>query len=173
MIILSKISIYMITETNELQTEQHLFTERDIVLNREASSGQRLLNYIIDNIITNYVIGLGSGFLLGAAVAMISQELAYDMFVTQTSFIGIFGIYMIVIVNYLIYYTFCEKVFNGVTLGKLITGTKAIRQDGLALTWKDAFMRSLCRLVPFEPFSALGNWPWHDRWTNTMVIKTR
>ena len=163
----------MITETNELQTEQHLFTERDIVLNREASSGQRLLNYIIDNIITNYVIGLGSGFLLGAAVAMISQELAYDMFVTQTSFIGIFGIYMIVIVNYLIYYTFCEKVFNGVTLGKLITGTKAIRQDGLALTWKDAFMRSLSRLVPFEPFSALGNWPWHDRWTNTMVIKTR
>lgn len=92
----------MNTETNTLEQEQHLFTEQDIVLNREASSRQRLLNLIIDNIITNYVIGLASGFAVGAIVAMISQELAYDMFVTRTSFIGFFGIYLIVIVNYLL-----------------------------------------------------------------------
>jgi hypothetical protein len=34
------------------------------------------------------------------------------------------------------------------------------------------FFRSLCRLVPFEPLSGFG-YPWHDRWTKTMVIKSR
>jgi uncharacterized RDD family membrane protein YckC len=41
---------------------------------------------------------------------------------------------MIIIVNYLVYYTLCEKLFRGQTLGKLITGTRAIRTDGEKLT---------------------------------------
>jgi hypothetical protein len=59
-------------------------------------------------------------------------------------------------------------------LGKLITGTRAIREDGVELNFKDAFLRSLSRLVPFEPFSIWsGNGIWHDSWTKTMVIKSR
>ena len=77
---------------------------------------------------------------------------------------------MIIIVNYLVYYTLCEKLFRGQTLGKLITGTKSLRTDGEELTFKDALLRSLCRLVPFEVFSGFGV-PWHDSWTNTMVVK--
>ena len=163
----------MNTETNTVEQEQHLFTDQDIVLNKEASSGQRLLNLIVDHLFTSYAIGFATGYVVGYLVSSLNPDLYYDMFITETSAWGFLGLYLILTINYIIYYTFCEKVFNGVTLGKLITGTKAIRQDGLALTWKDAFLRSLCRLVPFEPFSALGNWPWHDRWTNTMVIKTR
>jgi len=66
----------------------------------------------------------------------------------------------------------CEKAFKGRTLGKVISGTRAIRNDGGELTLKDALLRSLSRLVPFEVFSGFGT-PWHDSWTNTQVIKAR
>ena len=66
-----------------------------------------------------------------------------------------------------------EKLFKGYTVGKLITGTRAIREDGKELTFKNAILRSLSRMVPFEPFSAFGGSPWHDRWTKTRVIKSR
>ena len=75
--------------------------------------------------------------------------------------------------NYLIYYTFCELAFKGYTLGKLITGTKAIRNDGQPLMFKDTLLRSLSRMVPFEVFSGFGDKPWHDSWTNTTVVKAR
>ncbi len=47
-------------------------------------------------------------------------------------------------------YTLLEGAAKGKTLGKLITGTRALKIDGSNLTWKDAFLRSLCRIVPFE-----------------------
>ena len=81
--------------------------------------------------------------------------------------------YVVTIFNYIIYYTLCEKLFRGQTIGKLITGTRAIRTDGSDLTLRNAFLRTLSRLVPFEPFSTFGGRPWHDTWTDTMVVKTR
>jgi len=75
--------------------------------------------------------------------------------------------------NSVLYYTCCEKFFRGHTLGKLVSGTRAIRENGQELTFGDAILRSLSRLVPFEAFSAFGGHPWHDTWTKTMVVKTR
>lgn len=163
----------MNTETNTLEQEQHLFTDQDIVLNREASTGQRFLNFLIDYVVFGFIIDFLTNSFYYWFLSLASQELADAFMSDEASGLFLLATVLTSWINVLLYYTFCEKVFNGVTLGKLVTGTKAIRQDGLALTWKDAFMRSLCRLVPFEPFSALGNWPWHDRWTKTMVIKTR
>jgi len=87
---------------------------------------------------------------------------------TMPSVMPNFLISFIVIISY---YTVLEGATKGRTLGKFVTGTVAVKQDGSAITWKDAFLRSLCRLVPFEPFSALGRMPWHDKWTKTIVIK--
>ena len=39
------------------------------------------------------------------------------------------------------------------------------------LDWEDAFMRSLCRLIPFDPLSAFAGHPWHDELSKTKVIK--
>ena len=117
----------------------------------------------------SYVTGTLAGAFLAAVLPDYAQKIIYD----RTSFDLLFIGYVIAIFNYIIYYTFCEKVFKGYTLGKLITGTKAIREDGLELNFKDAILRSLARLVPFEPFSAFSYRPWHDRWTKTMVVKAR
>lgn len=160
------------TETNTHETEQHLFTEQDVFNYVEASTGQRFLNYLIDALVMQYGLGIVSGYLLARLVVAISPEAAYVA--RSESFDILASYYLLAIFNYLIYYTFCEKLFKGYTLGKLITGTRAIREDGQELNFKDAFLRSLSRLVPFEPFSIWGgNGIWHDSWTKTMVIKSR
>ena len=163
----------MITETNLPEVEQPLFAEEDFFQYEHASNGQRFLNFIIDNLLMNYGLSWLTGYVIGFFLVRLSPEFYVKMVLTKgVEFWTV--IYLICIFNYVIYYSFCEKVFNGYTLGKLITGTKAIREDGSPLTWKNAFLRSLSRLVPFEAFSAWsGDGMWHDSWTRTVVIKSR
>lgn len=140
----------------------------------QASRGERFANYLIDNLFMRfaltYITGMGVGALLGVVAPDFLNTIVYEQgtfnfnLILLSLLIGIF--------NYLLYYTLCEKLFKGQTLGKLITKTRAIRADGEELTFKDALLRSLCRLVPFEPFSGFGD-PWHDTWTKTMVVKTK
>jgi uncharacterized RDD family membrane protein YckC len=161
--------------TEYTQEETSVFDQQELLQLQftEASTGQRFLNYLIDAIVMQYGLSFATGFLVGYIVNAISPELAYDLFVLRANSTDVLlGFYLLSIVNYLIYYTFCEKVFNGYTLGKLITGTRAIREDGGELTFKNAFLRSASRLVPFEAFSGFGR-PWHDSWTSTMVVKSR
>lgn len=158
---------------NELQEpQQDLFSEADIFQYQEASTGQRFLNFLIDNLLMrfglSYLTGTVVGMFLGLVAPEFIQKIAYDAESFDLILLGVIIAYF----NYIVYYTFCEKVFRGYTLGKLITGTRAIREDGQELTFKDALLRSLSRIVPFEALSGFG-YPWHDQWTKTMVIKTR
>ena len=142
-----------------------------------ATTGQRFLNYLIGNIVMRYGLSYVTGSVVGVIFALFGPEYLLRLQValnTGNLFNSpmILFLYLLAIVNYIVYYTLCERLFNGYTLGKLITGTKAIREDTQPLTWRDAILRSLCRLVPFEPFSGFGT-PWHDSWTHTMVIKAR
>ena len=68
-----------------------------------------------------------------------------------------------------------ETLCHGKTLGKWMTGTRAVKQDGTPVDGQTAFLRGFYRLIPFEAFSALGapSFPWHDRWTKTYVIDER
>ena len=77
------------------------------------------------------------------------------------------------VITYFCYYTLSEFIASGSTLGKLATGSYAIWQDGRPLTLKDAFLRSLYRLIPLEPFSTFGYRPWHDCFTKTLVVKKK
>ncbi len=163
----------MHTETTEPVLEQHLFADEELFTHEEASTGQRFLNYLVDGLIMQYGLGMLTGYLVVSTAIAIDEDTAYSLFGNESSASFIFSTYLISIVNYLVYYTFCEKLFQGYTLGKLLTGTRAIRTDGQELTIRDAFLRTLSRCVPFEPLSAFGNRPWHDRWTNTMVVKSR
>jgi uncharacterized RDD family membrane protein YckC len=137
-----------------------------------ASTGQRFLNFLIDNVIMRftltYLTGYGIGFILGYFFPDFMREVIYNQNTTTIILMS----YLIGIFNYVIYYTLLEKLFKGRTVGKFITGTRAIRTDGNELTFNDALLRSLCRLIPFEPFSGFGVL-WHDNLTNTWVVKTR
>ncbi|MEI9809494.1 MAG: RDD family protein [Bacteroidota bacterium] len=145
----------------------------DHIQYKVAATGQRFVNWLIDNILMqyglSYLTGSAVGYLIGTFFPEYAQKIIYDQSTWDLFVLG----YAIAIFNYLVYYTICEKAFKGYTLGKLITGTKAIREDGGELTFKDALLRSLCRLVPFEAFSGFGDKPWHDAWTKTQVIQVR
>ena len=95
-----------------------------------------------------------TGMAVGMLLALLFPDYMLNYLKAMTGLSYCLYAYMIVIVNYLVYYTICEKAFKGYTLGKLITGTRAIREDGNELTFKDALLRSLSRMVPFEGFSA-------------------
>lgn len=139
----------------------------------QATTGQRLLNYIADNLLMKYGLSYITGMLIGSVMSSVAPELL----IRATSMENVWSFTLVSLligyINYIIYYTLCEKLFKGYTFGKLITGTRAVDKNGRELSFKDSLLRSLCRLVPFELFSGLNGHPWHDRWTGTMVIKAR
>ncbi|HEU4472044.1 MAG TPA: RDD family protein [Flavisolibacter sp.] len=162
----------MIPETNNVKEQYNLLDDLAAGTYTEASSGQRFLNLLIDGLLLrfglSYVYGMGVGYLFYA----ISPELYFDMFSDLEGFKLYMVGYLLNVPLWVFYYTFCEKVFKGYTLGKLLTGTKAIREDGQELSFKDALLRSLIRIIPFEAFSGFGT-PWHDSWSKTTVVRTR
>lgn len=155
----------------EIVESTGLFDEE--VLYQQASTGQRFVNWLVDNILLRLLVTYLTGDLLINFLLQVAPEFTIDAFGDGVSFMGYVVSYIYVIFHYLFYYTICEKGFKGYTLGKLLSGTRAIRKDGQELTMKDALLRSLARMVPFEAFSGFGNEPWHDTWTRTTVVKAR
>jgi len=138
-----------------------------------ASQGQRFLNWLIDNVLIRFGLNYVSGMAAGALLAILFPEFMTGIVYGENRGGLILISLVVIILDYIFYYTLCEKLFKGYTLGKLITGTRAIRQDGGELTFRNAILRSLSRCVPFEFFSGFSTLTWHDSWTDTMVIKSR
>jgi uncharacterized RDD family membrane protein YckC len=161
-------------ETTERQSD--LFTPQDLYRFEEASTGQRFVNLLIDSLTIQWGLAYLTNMVWIKILSGISPEVAYEVQVYgagRNSGEAILVILLFSYMNYMIYYTCCEKLFRGYTLGKLVSGTRAIREDGEELTFGNALLRSLSRLVPIEAFSGFGGHPWHDTWTKTMVVKTR
>jgi len=103
----------------EISSQENLLTELEsnLVL---ASSGQRFLNYIIDFIVF-YIFIFGFGLVLGL--------------VFPASLEGLAGINPLIdrlftLVLYSLFMGSVEAITKGRSLGKLITKTKAVNQDG-------------------------------------------
>jgi len=142
--------------------------EKEVSLD-PADKGLRFVNYLVDIIL--YIVLLFAIEMLYAIVA-ISQNQS-DL-VQEEAGTPSFAVYAFSYLFFVVYYTLSEGVSDGRTLGKLITNTVAVRRDGKPFTFKDALLRSLCRLIPFEPLAALFSFePWHDSITNTTVVKRR
>ncbi|HUR65630.1 MAG TPA: RDD family protein [Chitinophagaceae bacterium] len=159
-------------EDNQLPVQQeNLFN--DEVMYTAASQGQRFINWLIDNILLRIVVAKLTVKILINFLLSVEPEFTYRNFGGDPTFAAYLLSFVFVTFHYLFYYTICEKAFKGYTLGKLLSGTRAIRADGGELTVKDALLRSLSRMVPLEAFSGFSNQPWHDKWTKTTVVKAR
>lgn len=131
-----------------------------------ASAGKRFANYLID-LAVFYILVMAVGFLLAVSnPEMIDAYAEYDSvgaeWLDRLLGLMLYGLYMFL----------QETVFSGKSLGKFLTGTRAVNTDGTNITAKTALLRGLSRMVPFEVFSALGTptLPWHDQWSKTYVI---
>lgn len=127
-----------------------------------ASNGQRFVNYIVDRIVVR-ILFYSSGSLFGfmnasSSIYFITTILLFIGFL----FFLFFG-----------YFWLCESVFGGRTLGKLLSGTKVVDEEGYQPSSLSILGRSLARIVPLEPLSIFFNndgTMWHDQWSGTLVI---
>ncbi|MGB3607857.1 MAG: RDD family protein [Psychroserpens sp.] len=141
------------------------YTVQDDVL---ASKGLRLLNFVIDYI-TVYLLSMAIGVVIGVVSELTGSYALYEFMVLEEHF---FATYLIGICIWLLYYTPIETLTKGRTLGKYITKTKVVLYDGSQPTFHEVLVRSLCRLIPFEAFSFLGETGkgWHDSLSKTYVV---
>ena len=137
-----------------------------------ATKTQRFVNFLIDLIVYYiFVFVAGSIFAAVYIASYIADPADSSSPFADPSSINVV-LYLMNLLIFVLYYTIMEGALKGRTIGKLITGTVAMREDGSKLTWKNAFFRSLVRVIPFEPLVALfTNYPWHDDFTNTVVVK--
>jgi uncharacterized RDD family membrane protein YckC len=125
-----------------------------------ASSGQRFGTMLLDFI---FVIIFAA--VLGVVLSLIG--LAHAIQNMKGILLGII---------FLIYYI-SQEAISGKTIGKRITGTEAVNEDGTELTFGRAVGRTLCRFIPLDAFSFLGGngkpKGWHDKIPKTKVISAK
>jgi len=122
----------------------------------DAPAGTRLLNLIIDSVCRALLGFVGRAGFAAAGIEM--DPLGSLLF----AFLSIFAYYVVL------------EGFFGVTVGKVVTGTRVVALDGGKTGLLAVIGRTMARFVPFEPFSYLGG-PvgWHDSWSGTRVVSTR
>ena len=139
--------------------------EQDLRRYEMASKGQRFLNYLID-VIVYYVLIFAFYYVQASAYS--------DPYATQSDE-NVLLSYLYGAIILVVYYFLLENFTGGKTIGKYLTGTRAVNVDNSRIDANQAIGRSLIRLVPFEAFSYLGSSPtgWHDDWSKTKVIVDR
>lgn len=132
-----------------------------------ASKGQRFLNYIIDTIITYSVI-FGLSFIT-ALIADFFQATSFLEWLQNVNSLEEYLIYFLIMIPY---FTVMESIFSK-SIGKFITRTMVVLEDGSKPDSGTILRRTLCRIIPFDNLSFLGNPSrgWHDSITDTYVVR--
>lgn len=124
-----------------------------------ASWIRRLANFLVDTAI------------LGAALFFFFNWLfsRYELEPGLGNYL-LYGAPVSIVLSF-VYYSVLEGL-TGRTLAKFLTGTRVyVTHNGARPSWKTVILRSLCRHIPFEPFSFMAKRPtgWHDSLVNTVV----
>lgn len=143
--------------------ENKKFTVTDDLL---ASKGQRLLNFIIDLFII-YVIEIS----IGTTIILIGDLAKSDTASNWVSSLSVVESFFFGLVILFFYYGLTEMYFSR-TFGKYFTKTMVVKHEGSRPNMKSIIVRTLSRLIPFEPFSFLtAERGWHDTLSVTYVVK--
>ena len=154
-----------IEDSNLKNKEDATKVERE-TSGRLASKGKRFANYIIDLILL-YIFSIIFGFILGVILAIIAPSalsiFEYDSLLVRCAFGFVVG---------MIFYSTLEAT-AGKTIAKYITKTVVVDKYGEKPSYGTILLRTLCRFIPFEPFSFLGDdrSGWHDNLSGTMVVE--
>jgi uncharacterized RDD family membrane protein YckC len=127
--------------------------EKNFHLDQLAKPSIRLINFLIDSTVV-----AGTYYFINS-----SYQLTAESGLSRTNILTLFII--------VVYYTSCEW-FTGKTLGKYITKTTVINDDGTQLNFVIALLRSVLRCIPLVQWTYFGkvSYGWPDRFTNTIVV---
>ena len=136
---------------------------------QQASGGTRFSNLLIDRLLL-YGLWRLLLYFFAYPIGWVIYTIGGD-----NQWLRLTASYVLVAAMYLIYYTAFESLTGGKTIGKYITRTRAVNAGGSRMPPRTALLRSLCRFIPFDAFSALGkpSFPWHDRLSKTLVVDER
>lgn len=133
-----------------------------------ASHAQRFTNLLIDSVMQFILLFIVLVFIVAGKEINEGKEyvdhLANDVWLqyTFTACIALF------------YYNVFE-IFSARTVGKLVTQTIVVEENGEKPNHETIMVRSLCRLIPFNALSIIG-FPartWHDSISKTYVVDKR
>lgn len=129
---------------------------------------KRLLNLIID-IAAVYVIFLLLGLFAGILAAF-GFEGFLNWFVTIDGFTD-----RVLTTLVMVLYLFVMEVTTQRSLGKFITGTIVVAEDGSKPEARKIMVRALCRIIGLEAFTFLKEKPrgWHDGAADTYVVDVK
>lgn len=117
-----------------LSTTQNVDIEFQI-----ASLGDRLLAYVLDNLVKFFYVVV-VGILLNLM----------DQFTNPSSWL------LMLLIPVIFYTLLCEIFLNGQTFGKIIMKIRVVKQDGDELTVGSSFIRWIFRLVDFQMSSGVA-----------------
>lgn len=136
----------------------------------DADKWGRIINHIVDSIAI-YVLYIVFLLIFGVVMELVSPGSSANLDVESSNFKTLSYLSFFAVMVF--YYTLFETI-SGKSLGKLITKTKVIDDDtNIKPTFTITFIRSLCRLIPFDAFSFFfyDAGGWHDRISKTRVVK--
>lgn len=160
------ICFYTLFIINKARKPQFIFYESDALTYAQfepVSHSTRFLNRIID-------VGVIL-FFIYSFYESIKYFFIWDSSFRSTLTPGY--IYIFIIILYFFYYFFLEALFK-ITIGKIITDTTVVNEEGANASLSQILARTFSRFIPFEPLSFLfDSRGWHDSISNTYVIKER
>jgi len=131
--------------------------DENIIQNKEialpvyikADSGKRFLNFIIDAAVVIFLLGISNKLFIVAP------------------FFHLSGFYHIALI--FVYFYGLESSI-GQTVGKMITKTKVVAEDGGVPTSQNLLIRSIARFIPLEPLLYINGQWLHDSLSKTKVV---
>lgn len=142
---------------------------RKIVEKYQAEKLLRFINFLIDYVLINLSL-YGIGMLMGTLYYATGSETVYNIIMSFDNRLVEWSISIVILVGYYILFEYLTK---GRTIGKFITGTVVVKEDGSVPVFNDILKRSFSRIVPFDAISFLGSNGWHDSWSETKVVKRK
>lgn len=130
-----------------------------------ANKWRRFFNLIIDTMVIYGIF---------AVVGVIAVAFGFEQVLAWIEGISRIGDILLTAAVRFLYYTLFEGLF-GFSIGKLITNTRVVDESGNRLPFGRVALRSLCRHIPFEPFSLLFSDDeirrgWHDSLAKSYVV---
>jgi len=138
----------------------------EITHNMLASGNKRFLNFIIDSIVATLL-----QMIIAQGLNLLHETYGNEGFLIGPPVLGNIKYTMLGLGVNIVYYGLFETVSMR-TLGKYATNTMVVNRDGTTPDSMRIFLRTLCRLIPFEVLSFLGrpSIGWHDSLSQTLVI---
>jgi uncharacterized RDD family membrane protein YckC len=125
-----------------------------------AGKGRRFATYLIDYLLINVLM-----FIAGIVAVVIFGPSGVEALQGVNEILLAVGFF-------LVYYLVFEGLWAR-TPAKFMLGTLVVMEDGSKPPFGKIVVRTLCRFIPFEPFSFFGERGWHDGISDTRVVSTR